>query len=78
MYMKLTKVKINTAYCIVKEELPFTKMKPLVLQSQNSGHQSDQMQGSKNPISRDPGKAKIRPGKVNSVSHLPVGKVKKN
>ena len=26
-----TKVKINTAYCIAKEEMPFTRLKPLIL-----------------------------------------------
>ena len=32
-----TKVKINTAYCITKEEMPFTRMKPLILLQKKNG-----------------------------------------
>ena len=32
-----TKVKINTAYCIAKEEMPFTRMKPLILLQKKNG-----------------------------------------
>ena len=32
-----TKLKINTAYCIAKEEMPFTRMKPLILLQKKNG-----------------------------------------